>query len=219
VRILIATPVFQLYSQTVAATLLQDWDGGTRDYVLAQDDDLSLSHYARITAKFNRLRTLALAGGYDALLVVEADMLPPFHALRCLLDTEADVAYGAYCFRHDSMRGLWNVAATLYPDGHADWLMAYEAQARDLAGKVVRCQGVGLGCTLIRRRVLDAVPFRDNDRLHCDWFLGMDAAAAGFSQVAHLGVLCGHIQDKTRAIWPDPLADNLYRVATPAEGY
>jgi hypothetical protein len=212
VRILIATPVFQLYSQTVAATLLQDWDGGTRDYVLAQDDDLSLSHYARITAKFNRLREMALAGGYDALLVVEADMLPPPHALRCLLDTGADVAYGLYCFRHTEQAGLWNVYATLNDDGSGAALCSDPAQARSLWGSVVRCAGVGMGCTLIRRHVLSALPFRDNGALHCDWWMGMDAAAAGYSQVAHLAVACGHIQDRERAIWPDPTSDTLGRV-------
>jgi hypothetical protein len=212
VRILIATPVFQLYSQTVAATLLlEPPDGAQRDYVLVQDDDLQLSHYARITAKYNRVRGLALTGGYDALLVVEADMIPPPHALRALLATGADVAYGAYAFRHEHQGRLWNVAAQLGDDGSGAWLCADRDQARSLWGQVVHCAGVGLGCTLLRRHVLAALPFRDDGRLHCDWWLARDAHHQGFAQAAHLGVACGHIQDRTRAIWPDPTREDMSR--------
>jgi hypothetical protein len=220
VRILIATPVFQLYSQTVASTLLMDApDDCERDYCLLQDDDLSLGHYARITAKFNRIRALTLSGGYDAVLTVEADMLPPPHALRALLDTGADVAYGVYSFRHDYMQGMWNVAAKLYGDGHADWLISDPKQAQWLWGRVVRVEGVGMGVTLIRRPVLEALSFRDDGQVHCDWMFGLDAAAAGFSQVAHLGVICGHIRDKGRAVWPDPTVDTLSRETRPEGGY
>jgi hypothetical protein len=219
-RVLIATPVFQLYSRTVASVLCMDApDDCERDYVLAQDDDLSLSHYERITAKFNRLRRLALDGGYDALLTVEADMLPPPHALVALLATGADVAYGVYSFRHDDQGGMWNVAAKLRGDGSADWLISDPEQARRLWGRVVRVEGVGNGCTLIRRTALEAVPFRDNGVVHQDWMFGMDAAAKGFSQVAHLGVICGHIRDRDRAVWPDPTTESLSRETRPEGGY
>lgn len=212
-RILIATPVFQLYSQTVASVLLLDPPADCeRDYVLAQDDDMALSHYACITAKYNRVRAMALGGAYDALLCVEADMIPPPHALRALLDTGADIAYGVYAFRHEHQGRLWNVAAQLHDDGRGDWLCADRAQARRLWGEVVRCAGVGLGCTLITRRALLALPFRDDGRLHCDWWLATDATRAGLSQVAHLGVACGHIQDRGRALWPDPASDDMSRV-------
>jgi hypothetical protein len=220
VRILIATPVFQLYSRTVASVLTMDApDGCERDYVLAQDDDLSLSHYARITAKFNRIRALALAGGYDAMLSVEADMLPPPHALCALLGTGADIAYGVYSFRHEFQEGQWTVAARLRGDGSADWLCSDPTEARRLWGRVVRCEGVGMGCTLIRRHALESLPFRDNGVVHCDWMLGMDAAAAGLSQAAHLGVICGHIRDRERAVWPDPTTETLSREERIAGGY
>lgn len=221
-RVLIATPVFQLYSSTVASVLVMDApEDCQRDYVLLQDDDLSLSHYDRITAKFNRMRALALDGGYDALLTVEADMIVPPNALGDLLATGADVAYGVYSFRHDYQEGMWNVAAKLRGDGSADWLCSDPEQARRLAlaRKVVRVEGVGNGCTLIRRNVLEAIPFRDNGVVHQDWMLGMDVAAAGFSQVAHLGVLCGHIRDRDRAVWPDPTSESLSREIRPEGGY
>ena len=48
-----------------------------------------------------------------------------------------------------------------------------------------------------------------------DWLLAMDAQHYGFSQRANLGVVCGHI-DGDKVIWPDPDADNFYRVE-PAE--
>jgi hypothetical protein len=57
--------------------------------------------------------------------------------------------------------------------------------------------------------------FRDDGRLHCDWWLARDAAAAGYNQVAHLGVACGHIQNREQVIWPDPTSDDMSRTARP----
>jgi hypothetical protein len=95
-----------------------------------------------------------------------------------------------------------------------------------------------MGCTLIKRNVLEEIRFRLHDGTHSwiveeyekqykkiginpyqdrrqmvcdDWLLAMDAQHYGFSQRANLGVVCGHINGES-VLWPDPEIDKLFRV-------
>ncbi len=84
------------------------------------------------------------------------------------------------------------------------------AIARKAWGQAIETSGVGLGCTLIWRRVLEAIPFRcDLPEEHAnDWEFALDVKAAGFVQKHDLGVACGHlsydVENAPVAYWPDP---------------
>lgn len=166
-----------------------------------------------ITAQYNEARRLMLAGGYDALLTVECDMLPPPNAIRRLRNTGADIAYGLYVLRRPPWE--WNAYSVM--EGMAAWpLSRVPDRARIEWGEVVDVDGIGLGCTLIQRKVLEAIRFRadgllhaDGERSYCDWYLSQDARAAAFSQRCDTGVICGHIhphdeqgRDRPSVIWP-----------------
>lgn len=150
-----------------------------------------------ITAQYNEARRLTLAGGYDALLTVECDMLPPRNAVRRLAATGADVAYGLYVLR----RPPWEWNAYSVVEGMAAWPLSQVAGRAQLDwGEVVEVDGIGFGCTLIRRQVLERLEFRatgllhaDGQRSYNDWYFGQDARAAGFRQVCDTSVLCGHV--------------------------
>jgi hypothetical protein len=76
---------------------------------------------------------------------------------------------------------------------------------------------VGMACTLIRRHVLERLAFRlQPDAVECcDWWLARDARAAGWSQRADLGLVCGHISPtpSPRVLWPDKDEPRLWRVS------
>jgi hypothetical protein len=165
----------------------------------------AVSKEADITAKYRRAFDMVKAGGYDALLTVEADMLIPQHALLRMAAVDADVVYGLYVSRrgkHD-----WLACKALSEN---DWLpySRLPEQAREDWGAVVETAGVGLGCTLIRRNVIDAVEFRQDDRR-----LALDIRAAGFTQAHDLGVVCGHVElfPDPVVYWPDPDQPTMYR--------
>ena len=150
-----------------------------------------------VTAQYNAARQLVLDGGYDALLTVEADMLPPRNAVRRLAATGADVAYGLYILR----RPPWEWSAYSVIEGMAAWPLSRvpERAQRDW-GEVVEVDGVGFGCTLIRRKVLEALTFRssgllhhDGQRSYNDWYFGQDCHMAGFTQKCDTSVVCGHV--------------------------
>ena len=79
-----------------------------------------------------------------------------------------------------------------------------EKLARARRAGAVICSGAGLGCTLIRRRVLEAIPFRlvDGDGGHCDTYFNRDVLWGGFSQWADMTVRCGHKCTDGTVVWP-----------------
>jgi hypothetical protein len=166
-----------------------------------------------IAAQYNEARALVLTGGYDALLTIECDMLPPANAIRRLRNCNADVAYGLYVLRRPPWE--WNAYSVM--EGMAAWpLSKVDERARVDWGEVVDVDGIGTGCTLIQRRVLEAMRFRADGLLHStgersyhDWYFAEDVRAAGFTQRCDTAVRCGHIhpQDEHGAprpsiIWP-----------------
>ena len=180
--------------------------------------------YQEITDKYNHARELALAGGYDALFTVEADMILPPLALERLTRVQADVAYGLYCSRHGTHQWL---AYSHVGDRAGNSIGEDVEYCRDAWGTVVETQGVGMGCTLIWRHVLEDVEFRiEPGGAANDWYFSLDLMARGYKQAHDLGVVCGHIaSNPARVLWPDPDADALYsveyidppRVAQPGE--
>lgn len=163
-----------------------------------------------ITHNYNHARQIALFGGYDALLTIEADMIVSPLALAELVEAmetaEARVAYGLYVFRE--LEQL-NYVVTLTKHSKATGSLDYIVENLE---QVVDCVGLGLGCTLIHRDVLAALPFRLYDEapgmLACDWRFSIDCQENGFKQVMNLAVHCGHITHDGRVLWP---VDYLYK--------
>lgn len=175
---------------------------GPLDWLFVAGDNPYDEPYDNITHNYNRARQAVLDGGYDALLCVESDMIVPPDAITKLEACDADIAYGLYVWRHG--RREWS-AYRLIEHRRGESLSRDKDAARAVWGEVVDVEGVGLGCTLIRRHVLEALPFRNEDgKVSCDWYLALDAKAAGFTQRAHLGVVCGHQSYKPwpQIVWP-----------------
>lgn len=163
-------------------------------------------HYPDLTAKYNRGRQMTLDGGYDAMLTVESDMILPPLTLERLSRVDADVAYGLYVSRHGSHKWLAFDHITGAPYTGAS-LSDVPEEAVLAWGNVRETAGVGLGCTLIHRRVLEKISFRCPDiKVANDWIFSLDCKANGFIQAHDCGVVCGHIQGAPdpKIFWPDP---------------
>jgi hypothetical protein len=114
------------------------------------------------------------------------------HTLKTLLEPAAPVVYAPYLLRHgrpvlsawryENRRNL-GMSLSLYP---ADLKAA-------MTTGVVRTCGVGFGCTLIRREVLEAIAFRsDDDGQPPDLPFAVDCLRANVMAVTHFGAACGH---------------------------
>lgn len=212
---------------------------GPIDWIISHNDNPHEVGFANVTYQHNKARAVALAGDYDAMVSIEADMIVPADTIQKLLDTEADIAYGLYVWRYDARR--WNTYHTV--DLFGGWSISVDPEKAKAAwGTVQDVAGLGMGCTLIRRNVLEQTdfrlydgredwisnrvidasnragltidPFRPRLGMFCDdWLLAIIAQHHGFSQRADLSLVCGHI-DGERVFWPDPTAKELYREET-----
>ena len=198
-----------LFPAALASIFQLQWDGKV-DHLLQNGGDTPNQPLANCTLKRQVARETALRGDYDALLFADHDMLLPPDALRRLWAANASIAYGLYVLRHARDGYRWSAAAQV---DATRWRSVSEdtEQARAVWGQCAPVAGMGFGCTLIRRDVLEALPMRWYDHAGPDWALAVDALAHGFAQVCDYGVLCGHM-DSEQTFLPDLAQPGLFRV-------
>lgn len=212
-RVQVFTPVANpgirpLEPETVTAVLALQWLRPI-SWVFQRDNpepggDLQAGR-VNILHQYQEARQRFLSGNDDALLVIESDIVPPPDALQKLAALDSDVAYGVYRFRRGHIINIFE----RYPgqprnEGESLTLHPTKLKQARQAGVTV-CSGAGMGCILIKRHVLEAIPFRiqEGDGGHCDTYFNRDVLRAGYSQIADMTVLCGHKHDLTGEIlWP-----------------
>jgi len=154
--------------------------------------------------QYRHARQMILEGDYDALLTIEHDMIIPEDALVKMLDTDADVVYGLYMFRHRTpiLNALRDVKAR--------WVDMSVSFFPELAKKGIKqgwleVSGSGFGCTLIHRRVLEKLDIRrvENGSHPCpDMPFATDCLRNNFRQICRFDVPCGHIKPDGTVLWP-----------------
>jgi len=230
---MVFTPVLRLEAETVKAVFNLSWDGSI-SWLFQRDNpqeiigDLARSGGARKAGilnhlhQFKRGRETFLAGRWDAMLVVESDIIPPQDALRRLAAVMngtprvrgADVAYGVYRFRASDVVNVFELYPSKngrMPRNPGESLSVHpHLLKRAVKLGVYPCSGAGFGCTLIRRRVLEEIEFRieEQNGAHCDSYWIRDVLRAGFSQAADMRVACGHKDTSGEVVWPK-LPENL----------
>lgn len=202
----------KVYARTIQSVMNVIWDAQI-EYVFNREDNPVEMPYENICKKYNQARAMFLAGNYDALWTVESDMIVPPITLERLTRVDADVAYGLYVSRHGNHRWLafCSVGEQIGISLSDDRINAEKAW-----GQVIETQGVGLGCTLIWRHVLEKIEFRQPDKAATanDWFFALDCMREGFVQKHDFGVVCGHIvpPPSPKILWPDLNDHYLHRV-------
>lgn len=166
-----------------------------------------------IAVIYNAAVMKARSTGCTHLLTLEDDIVPPLDALKRLLSADAPVAYSLYCWRRSKHH--WSAYRTLMRDSGASWSddEAHTAAAYAQREAVIDVAGVGNGCTLIDLSVFDRLTWRvkRGDRAAQDWHFAEDCQREKVRQVAHFGVLCGHVDPRWGIIWPDPYGDTIRR--------
>jgi hypothetical protein len=192
--------------QCAEAIQAQVVEGGF-EWVIGRDNPYNVPDHRNVLYQYRRAREIFMAGNFEAFLAVEHDMvLPDAGAAQRMMNTPgADVVYGVYVLRH----GMNVLSAWQYVNDRnlGMSLSIYPAELREaVAAKAWRVSGAGFGCTLIRRHVLERLPFRDggeNDTMQIcpDLPFAEDAIRAGFISMARFDVLVTHLHNG-RAIHP-----------------
>jgi len=199
----------KIYGRTLQSIFRLEWDLPLQ-VVFGREDKPTVSHYRNLADKHNEARRMVLAGPYDALLMVEADMVIPPDALEKLTSVDADVVYGLYVNRHGWRQ--WLCFTHLDRVGSVS-LSANPPMAKAVWGAPIESRGAGMGCTLIHRHVLETLQFRipPQEDVADDWMFSLDCQDLGYRQVHHTGVVCGHISPQG-ILWPDPDANRLVSI-------
>ena len=209
--ILVFVPIWRLEPETIEAVHKLEWEGPLS--LLLQNDNPHpemrdklkrkvLNHYHQYT----RAREVFLARRYDAMMVIESDIIPPPDAIQKLAALDIDVAYGVYRFRLANVVNIFE----LYPGkpknvGESISLRPGRLEAAVEAG-ITKCSGAGFGCTMIQRHVLEAIEFRiewPRNGGFCDTPFTNDVHRHGFGQMADMSVICGHKDEQGRILWPE----------------
>jgi len=213
--VLVFVPVYRLEPETVQAVLGLEW-GGPITHIFQRDnphgpmrDELKRKVMNHLH-QYQRGKELFLKGRYDAMLIIESDIIPPVDALVKLAAVGADVAYGVYRFRGTSdIINIWE----RYPDNSGvrarnvgeSLSVRQKVFKQAVRQRIYPCSGAGFGCVLIQRRVLERIDFRmeyPKNGAYCDTWFTDDVWHAGFSQAADMTVICGHKDVDGTVLWP-----------------
>jgi len=161
--------------------------------------------------QYRYARQRILSGDYDYLFTVEHDMIIPEDALTKMLATDADVIYGLYLLRHfKSVLNALRSVNSRWPD--ASLTMFPEIVKKAKSQGWIEVSGVGFGCTLIKRRVLEKLDMRRSEigGHPCpDMPLAADCMRNGFKQICRFDVICGHIKPDGDVLIPFERGENM----------
>lgn len=196
-RVLIFVPRSKAHPESIASILALQYRGEYSilfDHEGNEGDD---HRFAKITRKAERIRQLAIAQGYDALVSIEDDQVVPPDTIerlvRCVRREGADVVYGLSVWRERPER--WTAALELSEPNHHRLLSEDIARATATWGRVIDIAGVHMGCTLMTERALTSVTFERRGP-HCyDYYAACDWQRLGIKQVVDTRLLVGHITE------------------------
>lgn len=145
------------------------------------------------------IRKVFLENDFTHLFLVECDVFPPKDAIEWLLACNADVAAFPYA--------IFSGKDTMYVSHVNDPLFPGSARATTLAescsmyGGLMEVTACGLGCTLIRREVLEQVDFRYTPfrQIYSDSVFYEDLHALGIKSYCLTTHICEHRRNDT--IW------------------
>lgn len=153
--------------------------------------------------KFMTARFMALTGGYDALLLVQDDVIVSPDALQRLsavLVGGADVAY-SLAVRRDGGHH-WSALTEMDGEDVGRALSEDEQRARKAWGRVIDVDGIALYCTLINRRALEVMTGEMRGMHAADWYMAEDWKRAGLVQRCDTACRVGHQIDAHTVLWP-----------------
>ena len=155
----------------------------------------------------NMLRERFLSSDCDYFFSLESDVILPPETLQTLLDCEKDIvsAINVHTYGPDNTKPIvcvnWN---SPYPNisRNAEWHDFYNIREEngrvwiEAKGDIFEVSGIGLGCVLISRRVLEHIPFRVRlDRpVFDDMFFCNDCIELGFHIWVCPKIVAAHLQ-------------------------
>jgi hypothetical protein len=165
----------------------------------------------RTTHAHEACRKYALDNGYDYMLHLETDVIPPFDVIERLLSSKKHVISGVY----DIFHGKSRKSMVQLNEGYDRSVGAYRTvpfveheEPLFFDGTVKQVYHAGIGCTLIDRYTLNRIPFRYDDKhiFHADTWFANDCFQKDIPVFVDTLITCQHLN----STWLD-VADELLK--------
>jgi len=159
-----ATGEDAIQPEVEAAIKSQALRDGEFDWHVGTDNPHPIGDHRNVLHQYQQARDYFLHGIWDTLLTVEHDnVLPDSGALQRMLDTPGDVIYAPYRLRHGNpVLSTWQY---INDRNLGMSLSNYKNEMRQARQTIVhRVCGVGMGCTLFRRAIIERIPFASTER-------------------------------------------------------
>lgn len=158
------------------------------------------NHKESIVHSRNLLRKKALEQGYDYLLSLEQDVIPPKDIIEKLLAHNKKIISAVY-FTIYKFKGVQKLRPLIWGEvpGEKDKMQFLNLEVKEAMKskqpslkKILMC---GLGCVLIHRDVLEKIEFRNHPeyKTYDDFQFCQDSREKGFDIFADLSVSCNHL--------------------------
>lgn len=187
-RVLVAVPT---YESVEPETFKSIWDLDPCGHELTYDH---VRGYGAARAR-NLIGAMCLDGGYDAVLMVDSDVVLPPDAMGLLLEGECPVVLGAYPRKGET------AGSELFVGGVRDFTEANRVRFADMPDGRFPVKGGGFGCALVRASALRRLPrpwFRyvenpDGSVLSEDLYFCCQCSSHGLRIEGDGRVRCAHI--------------------------
>ena len=160
-----------------------------------------------VTRDHNRIRQKVLDDGYDYLLILDQDVIPPADVIERLMAHDKDVVSAMYFGHHDIGQGQVQAMpfAWVFSGEHKDWNnTGYLLDSEVWTDQLLKIAFSGMGCILIKRAVLEKISFRYSLEMDAwdDRWLGVDVWDNGFEFYLDTSVKCQHLyKDRPFSYW------------------
>lgn len=175
------------------------WAMGLRNLALPGLSGVSFRSGAPFDVMRNSACTDALAGGFQWLMFLDDDVIPPADAVSRLMRHHQDIVSGLYFRRQEP---ICPVAMKIDAEGKSQWVTTWSPPEC-----ILEIDLVGAGCLLIHRRVLERVPPpwfdweigkepaapRGRGAMSEDFVFCMNAKRAGFKVMLDTSIRCEHV--------------------------
>jgi hypothetical protein len=163
----------------------------------------------------NAFRKKTLTEGYDYLLLIEQDILPPLDIIEKLLANKKEICSALYFNikrdgnRADCLDG-YNPMAWNYNTTTNGELIEKSIPFEELfPGRLIQVAGVGLGCILISRKVLEKIKFRfiKNEKWFEEFYFAEDCKKNKIPIYLDTQIVCRHYT--RRMLDPQPETNKI----------
>lgn len=149
------------------------------------------------------IRKRVIDEGYDYLMSIESDVFPPRNVIPKLMNHNKLIVSGMYKIGFPSTNGPYPLLQIAVPGGEPDEngnptlnirQMHWFEMLQFIDGSVKEIHGCGIGCSLIRKELLQKFSFRtEKDRpTHADSYFYLDIWNAGIRAYVDTSIMCKH---------------------------